>query len=94
MDDIFGKRYVYQNVDVDLKALKTIANDTQAEFFQAKDLKSLEQIYEMINNLEKTKKDVEKWVEYKELYPGFLIAGLLTLLLHIILSNTRFLRIP
>ncbi|MCD4678659.1 MAG: VWA domain-containing protein [Desulfobacula sp.] len=94
VDGLFGKRYVYQKVDVDLNALKTIAEQTNAAFFQAGDLKSLGQIYEMINNLEKTKVDVEKWVEYKELYPGVLAAGLIILLIYIMLSNTRFLRIP
>ena len=94
VDGLFGKRYVYQKVDVDLEALKTIANETKAAFFEAGDLKSLGRIYEMINNLEKTKVDVEKWVEYKELYPGVLVTGLIILLFYIILSNTRFLRIP
>ncbi|MCD4720878.1 MAG: VWA domain-containing protein [Desulfobacula sp.] len=94
VDGLFGKRYVYQKVDVDLDALKTIAEQTQADFFEAKDLNSLGRIYEMINNLEKTKVDVEKWVEYKELYPGVLVTGLILLLIYIILSNTRFLRIP
>ncbi|MCP4673094.1 MAG: VWA domain-containing protein [Desulfobacula sp.] len=94
VEDLFGKRYVYQNVDVDLKALKTIAMQTDGEFFQAKDLKSLLKIYEMINNLEKTKVDVEKWVEYKELYPWFLAPGLIFLFIYILLINTRFLKVP
>jgi len=94
VDDLFGKRYVYQKVDVDLSALKAIAKETNASFFEAGDLKSLEQIYEMINNLEKTKVDVEKWVEYKELYSGLLMAGLIILIIYIVLTNTRFLRIP
>ncbi|MBC2704620.1 VWA domain-containing protein [Desulfobacula sp.] len=94
VDGLFGKRYVYQKVDVDLDALKIIAKQTQADFFEAGDLKSLGQIYEMINRLEKTKVDVEKWVEYKELYPGLLMAGLILFLMNIGLSNTRFLRIP
>lgn len=94
VDGLFGKRYVYQKVDVDLDALKKIATDTQGGFFEAKDLPSLKQIYEMINNLEKTKVDVEKWVEYKELYPGLILTGLIFLLFYIILNNTRFLRIP
>jgi len=94
VDGLFGKRYVYQKVDVDIEALKTIARETKASFFQAGNLKSLEQIYEMIDNLEKTKVNVEKWVEYKDLYPMLLISGLLLLLLNILLSNTRFLRIP
>ena len=94
VDDLFGKRYVYQNVDVDLEALKTIAQQTNASFFQADNLKSLGKIYEMINNLEKTKVDVEKWVEYKELCPWFIVPGLILLLLYILLTNTRFLKVP
>jgi len=94
VDGLFGKRYVYQKVDVDIPALKKIAKETNASFFQAKDLNALGQIYEMINNLEKTEVVVEKWVEYKELYPGVLMLGLILFLLYIILSNTRFLRIP
>ena len=94
VSDLFGKRYVYHEVDVDLKALETIAKQTNASFFQAKDLKSLGKIYEMINNLEKTKVDIEKWVEYKELYPWFLVPGLILLLFYILLSNTRFLKVP
>ncbi|MBU1695682.1 MAG: VWA domain-containing protein [Proteobacteria bacterium] len=94
VDGLFGKQYVYQKVDVDLDALKTIAKQTQAGFFQAGDLASLGQIYEMINNLEKTKVDVEKWVEYKELYQGLLALGLILFLMYIVLTNTRFLRVP
>jgi hypothetical protein len=48
----------------------------------------------MIDRLEKTEVDVEKWVEYKEFYPHLLASGLLVLLAHIILTHTRFLRIP
>ncbi len=94
VDGLFGKRYVYQKVDVDLSALKDIAQKTSAGFFEAKDTKSLEQIYEMINNLEKTKVDVQKWVEYKEFYQVLLIAGLSLFLVYLILSNTRFLKVP
>jgi len=94
VNDLFGQRYVYHDVDVDLNALETIATQTNASFFQAKDLKSLGKIYEMINNLEKTKVDIEKWVEYKELYPWFLVPGLILLLFYILLSNTRFLKVP
>ena len=94
VSDMFGQRYIYHEVDVDIKALETIAKQTNASFFQAKDLKSLGKIYEMINNLEKTKVDIEKWVEYKELYPWFLVPGLILILFYILLSNTRFLKVP
>ncbi len=94
VDGLFGQRYVYQRVDMDWEALKTIADKTSGSFFQATDLASLEKIYGMINALEKTKVEVEKWVEYKELYLKFLGAGLGLFLAHLLLTNTRFIRIP
>lgn len=94
VEDVFGKRYVYQNVDVDLEALKTIAKETNGGFFQAKDLASLEQIYGMINRLEKTEVEVEKWVAYQELYPWCIGAAMLCLCLYILMRNTRFIKVP
>ncbi|MCP4722583.1 MAG: VWA domain-containing protein [Desulfobacteraceae bacterium] len=94
VDGLFGQRYVYQRVDMDWEALKTIAKKTSGSFFQAGDLESLEKIYTMINALEKTKVEVEKWVEYKELYQKFLVAGLIMFLAYLVLTHTRFMRIP
>jgi Ca-activated chloride channel homolog len=94
VDGVFGQRYVYQRVDMDWDALKIIAEKTSGSFFQATDLASLEKIYKMIDGLERTKVEVEKWVEYKELYTGFLVAGLVMFLAHLILNHTRFMRIP
>ncbi|MBU0970997.1 MAG: VWA domain-containing protein [Proteobacteria bacterium] len=94
VDGLFGQRYVYQRVETDWEALKTIADKTGGSFFQATDLVSLEKIYEMIDLLEQTKVEVEKWVEYKEAYPKFLMAGLLMFLVYQVLTHTRFLRIP
>jgi len=94
VDGFFGKQYVYQNVDVDLDALETIAKETSAEFFRAGDTKALEQIYEMINELEKTEVEVDKWVEYREYYAWFLIPGMGIYLILVLLSNTLLIRIP
>ena len=94
VEGLFGQRYVYQRVDMDWEALKTIAKKTSGSFFQAEDLESLEKIYTMINSLEKTKVEVEKWVEYKELYQRFLVAGLMMFLAYLVLTHTRFMRIP
>ncbi|MFA5905918.1 MAG: VWA domain-containing protein [Desulfobacula sp.] len=94
VDGFFGKRYVYQKVEMDMEALKTIAKETGGSFFEAGNIESLEKIYGMIDSLEKTKVDVEKWVEYEDMYPGVLVAGLIFLFSYILLSNTRFLRIP
>lgn len=94
VNGLFGQRYVYQNVDVDLDALKKIADQTSGSFFQAGDTKDLAKIYDMINNLEKTKVDVKKWVEYKDWYSSLLVTGLAFILLYLVLNNTRFLRVP
>jgi Ca-activated chloride channel family protein len=94
VDGIFGQRYVYQHVEMDWDALESIAQKTSGSFFQATDLASLEKIYKMIDGLERTKVEVEKWVEYKELYSTFLMAGLMIFLVYLILNHTRFMRIP
>ncbi len=94
VDGFLGKLYVYRRVEMDMEALKTIARETRGSFFEAADLESLEKIYAMIDSLEKTKVDVEKWVEYEEMYPWVLAAGMIFLFSYILLSNTRFLRIP
>jgi Ca-activated chloride channel family protein len=94
VDGLFGRQYVYRRVGADLKALETIAQQSGGSFFKADDTASLEKIYTMIDSMEKTSRETQKWVEYKELFPGFLAAGLGLFLVHLVLANTRFLRIP
>ncbi|MCG8634261.1 MAG: VWA domain-containing protein [Desulfobacterales bacterium] len=94
VDGLFGKQYVHQQVNVDYEALKTIADTTGGSFFKAENTKALEEIYTMIDRMEKTRVEVDKWVEYRELYNRFLIPGMLIYLFCLVLSNTRYLRIP
>ncbi|WDP92805.1 MAG: VWA domain-containing protein [Desulfobacter sp.] len=94
VDGLFGQQYVYRQVDMDWEALDAIARTTGGQFFKAKDTEALEDIYKMIDGLEKTRVEVDKWVEYKELFPPFLGAGMLIYLACLILANTRLIRIP
>ncbi|WDP86810.1 MAG: VWA domain-containing protein [Desulfobacter sp.] len=94
VDGLFGKQYVYQQVDVDRDALKTISSATHGRFFAAEDTQALQAIYEMINAMEKTRVEVDKWVEYRELFAFFLVPAMLLYLVCLILANTRFIRIP
>jgi Ca-activated chloride channel family protein len=94
VDGLFGKQYVYRQVDMDWDALDSIAEQTGGTFFKAKDTDSLASIYKMIDSMEKTTVNVDKWVDYKELYTLFLIPGLLLYLACLGLGSTRLLELP
>lgn len=93
-DSIFGEKYVYQRVDIDEDTLKDIAIKTKGLYFRAENMEGLQKIYDTISKLEKTEVKVKTFAEYSELYTYFLIPVFVILALWIILSNTRFLRVP
>lgn len=74
--------------------LKQIASITGGRYFNAENDKALEEVYQTIDKLEKVKIREEQFMEYNELYTGFLIAALLAILLEIILAGTRLRKIP
>ncbi len=94
VNTLFGQRYVYQNVDLDENTLKEIAKITGAAYFRATDLKSLQNIYNQIDRLEKTEVKTLEYSRYFELFPYFLIPGLLLFALETITSQTRYQQIP
>ncbi|MDD2390512.1 MAG: VWA domain-containing protein [Desulfobacterales bacterium] len=91
---VFGERYVYQQVDIDEDTLKDIASKTDGLYFRAENTEGLEQIYDTIDQLEKTEVTVKTFAEYRELYFWFLLTGVCLLMLRMVLTHTRFLRIP
>lgn len=93
-DPIFGKRQIYQQVDLDETTLKEIADKTGGLYFRAKDTAGLKKIYSTIDTMEKNKVKVESFAEYNELYLYFLIPAFFMLVIWILLRNTRFLAIP
>ena len=93
--DPFG-RVVYQNVPVqfDETTLEQIAAITDGRFFRATDTKSLNTIFSEIDKLEKSKIEIERIAQYKDLFPWFLMFGLACLGLEILLSQTLWRRLP
>lgn len=89
-----GPQIVYGEADLDEKTLKMIADKTKGKYYRAKNFEELKQIYSDIDRLEKSEVKTKNYMEYKELFLWFLMPGVLTMLLEIILRNTRFLRIP
>lgn len=93
--DFFGNK-VYQRilVDIDEDTLKQIAKTTGGMYFRATDTESLKEIYKEIDQMEKTKAEIKIYMEYKELFPYFLVPGFAFLILEIIISNTWLRKIP
>ncbi len=94
VDSLFGKRLIYQNVDIDEKTLTKISEMTDAKYFRATDLESLKDIYEQIDQLETSEVRVLDHSEYTEMFHYFLIPGLFLLLTEVIISNSILRRIP
>lgn len=94
VDSLFGKRYVYQKVDLDEKSLKEIAAKTGGRYFRATHTKALEDIYAQIDKMERTEVKIKEYMEYEELFVYFVLPGLMLLLLEVLLANTRLRKIP
>lgn len=93
--DFWGNK-VYQHVELDMDetSLKDISSVTEGKFFRATDTETLRKIYGEIDHLEKTPIEDKSYQEYRELFPGFLIIGLLLLVLEMVLSQTVLRTIP
>ncbi|HPS37159.1 MAG TPA: VWA domain-containing protein [Candidatus Omnitrophota bacterium] len=93
-DPLFGKRYVQANVEIDETTLKRIADITGGLFFRARDPEALSEIYEKINQLEKSEVKVKEYKSYNELFAFFLIPALMLLVLDVFLRQTVLLKVP
>jgi Ca-activated chloride channel homolog len=95
MKDASGDtRLVMAKVDVDEKTLQAISALTGGEFYRATDTDSLKNIYEQINQLEKTTQVAQRFEHYQELFRWTLFPALALLGLSFGLENTRFRRLP
>jgi len=79
---------------IDTTSLEQIATISDARFFRAQDLKTLEEVYDTIDQLEKTEIEMLQFTRYEETAGLWLIAAALFLTLEKILSLSRFGRLP
>ena len=95
MRDMFG-RVVYTTipVDIDVDALKKIADITGGKYYRATDYDSLKNVYAEINKLETTQVAVKHFEHIKEYFVWAIYPGLLFLGLEIALAHTRWRRLP
>ncbi len=90
----FGKRYQMVPVDIDEGMLRKIASITGGEYFRATDNRTLNDIYNKIDKMEKTKIQITSYRHAKELFYGWLGAGLILIVLEVGLSRTVFRKVP
>jgi len=83
-----GNVFLQQETQIDTSTLESIAHKTGGRFFRARDKSELENTYKEIEKLERTKRETKHYSETYDLYPRFLIAGLLCYVLAWISTST------
>jgi Ca-activated chloride channel family protein len=93
--DMLGSRQIaYQESQIDEDTLRKVAETTGGKYFRAEDTQGLQAIYDAINNLEKSKVEVDVFNQYQELASWLLIPALLLLVAEAVLGQTIFRKVP
>jgi Ca-activated chloride channel family protein len=90
----FGTRIQQVQVKIDEETLQSIANTTDGEYFRATDNEKLQQIYEQIDQLEKSKIEVKEFSRKQEEFQPFAWAALALIILGLFLKFSVFRNIP
>jgi Ca-activated chloride channel family protein len=83
-----------QRVEIDEEVLTEIARTTGGQYFRATEATVLEQVFDRVDELEKTEIESRERILYSELFPYALLPAVLLLLLERLLVATRLRRIP
>jgi Ca-activated chloride channel family protein len=90
----FGMQYQDIEVQIDEKTLQDIATITDGKYFRATNNKSLKEIYQDINKLEKSKIETTEYHKRKEEFLPYALLALLFLCLSFVLKTTFLKSIP
>jgi Ca-activated chloride channel family protein len=91
---LFGEQIVMAESQLDEATLQQIAEITGGKFFRAYDTNELAQVYDEINQLEKSEIEIQTFHRYQELAAFLLVPAILILLVEIILRKTVLRQIP
>lgn len=90
----FGMQYQNMEVKIDEDLLKDVANMTEGKYFRADNNKKLEEIYQEIDKLEKSKIDVTEFQKKHEEFLPLALLAFVLLILEILLRNSVFRSVP
>ncbi len=92
--DAFGNMVMQQMpVQIDEGLMQKISKETGGKYYRAKDNNSLSKVYKDIDQLEKTKIEINSFKRYAELFFPYALLGLMCLFLEILLRFTVFRRV-
>ncbi|MCA9263031.1 MAG: VWA domain-containing protein [Planctomycetales bacterium] len=95
MIDRFGReRLISQAVRLDETTLRHIASTTGGAYFHAEDATTLAEVYEAIDQLEKTDQEGRIYTQYRELYQFLMIPALGCLACVLVLKSTWLQAVP
>lgn len=94
VDTMFGTQITYQESQIDEDTLRQVADITGGQYFRAEDGQTLAQIYDEINQLEKSQVEIQVYNQYQEMMIWLVLPALLILLVEIFLRKTTFRTIP
>jgi Ca-activated chloride channel family protein len=89
-----GFRYEILPVKIDEDLLKEIAGKTGGRYFRAKDSQALSRIFQQIDQLEKSPTVMTRYTRFDEATRPFILLGLLSLGLEMLLNATLVVRVP
>lgn len=90
----YGTQLRDMEVKIDEEMMQEISNITDGRYFRATDNNKLAEIYEEIDQLEKSKIEVREFSRKSEEFLPFALAGILSIILSLILRTTIFRSIP
>ena len=81
-------------VEIDEQMMTKISKETGGQYFRAQKNSELDQVYQEIDKMERTKFNVKQFSRRNELYQPYAIAAMIVLLLEIILRSFVLKRLP
>ncbi len=91
---VYGRIYVREELDFDMKTLEQISTLTQGKAFLATDAQALKTIYDEIDKMEPTTFKVSKYTVYAEKAHVFMLPAMIIALVTLLLSMTFLRRLP
>lgn len=92
--DPYGFSSTTMSTSIDEEALKEIASITEGKYFRATDSRTLRNVFDEIDSLEKTKIDVNNYTRTSENFMPWILLALSAFSLQLILRYTILRRIP